>query len=96
MYADNFPLLFQVTEAVEQHLAEKDEQLLGHLHEQGVMMTPCFASGFMSLFTNCLPLDASLRVMDYFMLHKTEAIVSLAKQILKAQRSEILAMTENY
>jgi hypothetical protein len=60
------------------------------------MLTPGLASGFMSLFTNCLPLEASLRVMDYFMLQKTEAIVSLAKQILKAQRKEIMEISENY
>ncbi|GAA5866842.1 hypothetical protein JCM3774_001818 [Rhodotorula dairenensis] len=62
-----------------------------HLEEQGVELSAITFGWFLSLFTDCLPIQTLLRVWDLFFIHGTIFLFRVALAILKLHESELLA-----
>ncbi|BGP23116.1 hypothetical protein JCM10295v2_002009 [Rhodotorula toruloides] len=62
-----------------------------HLDEHGVELSAITFGWFLSLFTDCLPIQTLLRVWDLFFIHGTIFLFRIAVAILKLHEAELLA-----
>ncbi|GAA5976881.1 hypothetical protein JCM10908_005660 [Rhodotorula pacifica] len=65
-------------------------KLSAHLEEQGVELSAITFGWFLSLFTDCLPIQTLLRVWDLFFIHGTIFLFRIALAILKLHETELL------
>ncbi|BGO89926.1 hypothetical protein NBRC10512_006451 [Rhodotorula toruloides] len=84
-----------VSRADQQVLRDLVERILpkfaAHLDEHGVELSAITFGWFLSLFTDCLPIQTLLRVWDLFFIHGTIFLFRVALAILKLHEAELLA-----
>ncbi|BGP30413.1 hypothetical protein JCM10296v2_002167 [Rhodotorula toruloides] len=84
-----------VSRADQQVLRDLVERIMpkfaAHLDEHVVELSAITFGWFLSLFTDCLPIQTLLRVWDLFFIHGTIFLFRVALAILKLHESELLA-----
>ncbi|POY75796.1 hypothetical protein BMF94_1109 [Rhodotorula taiwanensis] len=65
-------------------------KLAAHLEDQGVELSAITFGWFLSLFTDCLPIQTLLRVWDLFFIHGTIFLFRIALAILKLHETDLL------
>ncbi|EIN04001.1 TBC-domain-containing protein [Punctularia strigosozonata HHB-11173 SS5] len=73
------------------YVKEFTPKLSAHLQELGVDLAAICFSWFLSLFTDCLPVETLFRVWDLFLMDGLDVLFRIALAILKNNEQELLA-----
>ncbi|KAJ3911896.1 GTPase activating rab protein [Lentinula edodes] len=73
------------------YVQEYTPKLSAHLNNLGVDLPAICFSWFLSLFTDCLPIETLFRVWDVFLVDGLDVLFRVALAILRSNESELLA-----
>ncbi|KAJ4492712.1 rab-GTPase-TBC domain-containing protein [Lentinula edodes] len=73
------------------YVQEYTPKLYAHLNNLGVDLPAICFSWFLSLFTDCLPIETLFRVWDVFLVDGLDVLFRVALAILRSNESELLA-----
>ncbi|KAF8826359.1 hypothetical protein HHX47_DHR5000034 [Lentinula edodes] len=73
------------------YVQEYTPKLYAHLNNLGVDLPAICFSWFLSLFTDCLPIETLFRVWDVFLVDGLDVLFRAALAILRSNESELLA-----
>ncbi len=66
MYTHDTPKLFEVTKELKVFMKSKMPKLNACLNQNNAILESFFASPFLTLFSNLIPIDLALKVLDNF------------------------------
>jgi len=72
------------------YVQEYTPKLHAHLTELGVDLAAICFSWFLSLFTDCLPVETLFRVWDVFLMDGLDVLFRIALGILRSNEAELL------
>lgn len=72
-------MLINLTREVKLWLNKKHKATAKHLDSCGVTLEAQLSSPFMGLFSNLVPLETSLKVLDRFILHGANGVLDIVK-----------------
>ncbi|KAJ3811288.1 GTPase activating rab protein [Lentinula aff. lateritia] len=72
------------------YVQEYTPKLFAHLNNLGVDLPAICFSWFLSLFTDCLPIETLFRVWDVFLVDGLDVLFRVALAILRSNESELL------
>jgi hypothetical protein len=92
MYCDGTPKLFSFTQVIRDHLKSKHPKVFRTLNEHNVILESLLASPLLTMFSNLIPLNDALIVLERFMLDGEKAIRDIFVHLFKLYESEIVGM----
>ena len=92
LYLLQTPKLFELTSKVRNIIVAEMPGVNALLIRHNVILESLFASPFLTLFSNLIPIDQALRVLDSFILHGEPVIIEIMKHLLKRKEKEIEIM----
>lgn len=75
LYTYETPKLFELTKALRTFINDKLPRLNETLKQHNVILESLFASPFLTLFANLIPMEQTLRVLDKFILCKIQCMI---------------------
>jgi Rab-GTPase-TBC domain len=70
MYTENTPKLFEVTSSLRKFIKKELPQMHQKLNEYNVILESLFASTMLTIFSNTIPVEDALKVIDRYILGK--------------------------
>jgi len=68
MFGENTPKLFEVTKTLRNFIRTELPRVHQKLNEHNVILESLFASPMLTIFSNLIPIEYALRVLDRFIL----------------------------
>ena len=93
-YQEETPKLFEVTKQIKAHLQIVLPKLDKHIKLRQIMLEPLLASPYLTLFSNLVNLENSIKVLEIFMLMGEPFITNTLRNLLKLYNNEMLKMDQ--
>ena len=103
MFLIETPKLYQVTDKIKEFIEGNTPKLAQTIKKHDIYLESLFASAFMTLFSNLIPLNYSLRILDRFILCKflyrlmlyldgEKGIMDIIKHILRMKEDYLASL----
>ncbi len=94
LYEDHTPKLFEVAKILNNYIQKDLPKLYKHIQNHNLTLEPLIASPFMTLFSNLISVENSLKVLERFILIGEEYIIDTMKSLFKENQVEMLKMDQ--
>lgn len=94
LYTDGMKKLAAFVAEVRQWLLETKRLLYIHFESRKILLEVCLSNPFLSLFSNVIPNQHMLKVLDRFLHFGQKALVQIVKHILQSQQDKLLKITD--
>ena len=90
LYTDRLRKLNAFIEDIRDWLIETKRMLYIHFQSRNITLEACLSNPFLSLFSNVIPSQHVLKVLDRFVHFGQKALVQIVKNILKTQQDKLM------
>ena len=96
LYTDGMKKLGAFVADINEWLIETKRMLYIHFESRKILLEVCLSNPFLSLFSNIIPNQQALKVMDRFIHFGQKALVQIVKNILTTQQDKLLRITDQF
>ena len=96
LYTDRLRKLNAFIEDIRDWLIETKRMLYIHFQSRNITLEACLSNPFLSLFSNVIPSQHVLKVLDRFVHFGQKALVQIVKNILKTQQDKLMHIKDQF
>ena len=96
MFVDRMPKLTAFVTEIKRWLKETQRLLLVHLESRGIVLEAQLSSPFLSLFSNQIPNQEALKVLDRFVHFGQSSLLAIVKYVFITQKNKILQTWDQF
>ena len=96
VYTDGMKKLNAFVKDIKRWLLETKRNLYIHFESKNIVLEALLSNPFLSLFSNVIPNQHALKVLDRFVHFGQKAPLAIVKNILKAQQDKLLRIQDQF
>ena len=96
LYTDRMRKLNAFVEDIKDWLIETKRMLYIHFESRKITLEACLSNPFLSLFSNVIPSQNMLKVLDRFVHFGQKALIQMVKNILRTQHDKLIHMNDQF
>lgn len=96
MFTDGLKKLNSFVREIKMWLLETNRLLYVHLESQKICMEALLSSPFMVLFSNTIPSDYALKVLDRFVHYGQRTLIAIVKNVFVHMKDRLMKIKDSF